>query len=370
VRFPLADWIDRHDGVPHNLGRSGLKGVHPALERTLRHLETPDPDALTATLARLVGVAPRRLFLTHGASEGNALVLVFLARYLGGPKLPHPRYAVPVPEYPPLSEAADWAGLRRARPTDSAQIVACSDPNNPTGRPLAENRSFARRLRSARAILVDETFREFTETRSRAAPGDPRTWVTGTFTKVYGADRIRVGFVVAPPGAASTFSRFHGIMTDEIAPASVAAARSILRDRETLLADSRARLERNAAALRSALPGVPPPRGPIHFDRGPDGLDGDRFARFALRSGVLVCPGSYFGDPTGVRLCLTGPSFPKDLEAYLRVRTAWLQRSRITASGSTPRPASRRRRGARSAGGSSGRSGRAQGVPRAPEGTR
>ena len=216
MRFPLADWIDAHADVPHNLGQSGLKGVHTSLEETLRRPEEPDPEALTRALAALVGVAPDRLFLTHGASEGNALVLTFLARQLaparGGPV----RFTVPVPEYPPLPDGACWAGLVRARGTEPADLVACSDPNNPTGLPLEADRRIALALAAARAVLVDETFREFTDARSRAESSDPRIWVTGTFTKVYGADRIRVGYVVAPEPAAMEFARFHGVMTDEI----------------------------------------------------------------------------------------------------------------------------------------------------------
>ena len=346
MRFPLADWIDGHAGVAHNLGQSGLKGAHASLEATLLRPEEPDADALTEELARLVGVPIDRLFLTHGASEGNALVLVFLARYLAGPRSQPVRFTTPTPDYPPLPDGAEWAGLRRAGRSARADVVACSDPNNPTGLALSDNAAFGACLEDARAVLVDETFREFTDSHSRAATSDSRVWATGTFTKVYGADRIRVGFVVAPGPAAPVFARFHGIMTDEIAPTSVAAARAILRDRTRLLSESRQRLARNLAALRGSFPDAPALKAPFHFDRGPDGLDGDGFAEFALREGVLVCPGSYFGDPTGVRLCLTRTTFPDDLRAYLAAREAWLRRSPVRTTGPRRRPASRPPRGA------------------------
>jgi len=347
VRFPLADWIDLHDGVPHNLAQSGLKGTLATLEATLKHPEAPDPEALAQELARLVDVPPERLFLTHGASEGNALVLVFLARHLGRGSSRPVRYAVGVPEYPPLSDGAEWAGLHRATAAGAVDVAACSDPNNPTGTALNDLADFAPTMARAKAVLIDETFREFTEVPSRAAGPDPRVWTTGTFTKVYGADRIRVGFVVAPESGVAPFARFHGIMTDEIAPASVAAARAILRDRDRILAESRGRLQRNLRALRKALDGVPELRAPVHFDRVAEGLDGDAFGEFALREGVLVCPGSYFGDPSGVRLCLTSPKFPEDIAAYRSVRERWLDRTPVRASRARRRPASRRSRGAR-----------------------
>jgi aspartate/methionine/tyrosine aminotransferase len=345
VRFPLADWIDDHADVRHNLAQSGLKGVLPALEATLARPEEGDPEALSRKLAAIIAVPSERLFLTHGASEGNALVLVFLARHLAGSRRAPIRFTTPVPEYPPLGDAAEWAGLRRAGRGEAAEVVACSDPNNPTGLRLEENPAISPALQHAKAILVDETFREFTTARSRAAEGDPKFWVTGTFTKVYGADRIRVGFVVAPEPSTEEFASFHGVMTDEIAPASVGAALAILRDREGLLAEARRRLARNLAALRAAIPEVPELKGPVHFDRGAGDLDGDRFAEFALEAGVLVCPGSYFGDPTGVRICLTSPAFPEALPAYLAAREKWLNGGRLRASPTTSPRASSRPRG-------------------------
>ncbi|MHB8352324.1 MAG: hypothetical protein ACYDFT_06545, partial [Thermoplasmata archaeon] len=59
--------------------------------------------------------------------------------------------------------------------------------------------------------------------------------------------------------------------------------------------------------------------------RGEEGLDGDRLTRAALRAGVLVAPGTLFGDRTGVRVCLTRRSFPKDLASYLQVRQRFLR---------------------------------------------
>ncbi|MCI4340665.1 MAG: aminotransferase class I/II-fold pyridoxal phosphate-dependent enzyme, partial [Thermoplasmata archaeon] len=335
--FPLGEWIDRHAGVPHNLAQSGLKGTLPALSAALRRPEPADFAALQAELARTLGVASPRLFLTHGATEGNTLALVFLARRLRQTGRGALTYHVPRPEYPPLSAIAEWAGFARHTGRRGPDVAVCSSPNNPTGVPQVPGTDGSSDPDRAQAILIDETFREFTTVRSRAVAGDPKVWTTGTFTKVYGADHIRVGFVVAPPADAPRFAEFHGVTTDEVAAASVSAARAILRDRTNILAESRRRLERNAAVLRSALDGVPRLAAPVYFDRGRQGLDGDRLATAAARGGVLVCPGSYFDDPSGVRICLTQPSFPDDLAAYLAVRERWLDRPTPRASRSKRR---------------------------------
>jgi histidinol-phosphate/aromatic aminotransferase/cobyric acid decarboxylase-like protein len=347
VPFPLGEWIDRHAGVPHDLAQSGLKGTLRTLTKALRRPEDPDSEALRSELARNLHVRPNRVFPTHGATEGDTLGLVFLARYLSGKNRRLVTYAVPVPEYPPLSAIAEWAGMRRARRGAVPDIALCSSPNNPTGIGPGRGDGFGEALSEARAILVDETFREFTTARSLAAGSDPRIWTTGTFTKVYGADHIRVGLVVAPQNAADAFAEYHGVTTDEIPPASVAAARAILRDREAILAESRTRLERNLTMLRRAIDGVPRLRAPVYFDRGSGGLDGDGLARAAARSGVLVCPGTFFGDPSGVRICLTQTSFPDDLAAYQAVREKWIGRPGPRASRSRTRPTPGRSRGGR-----------------------
>ncbi len=77
--------------------------------------------------------------------------------------------------------------------------------------------------------------------------------------------------------------------------------------------------ERNRALWRRATPHGPDLAAPLAFD-DPVRPDGTRFARRCLRASVLVSPGALFGRPSGVRVCLTRRTFPRDLRAYLRVR--------------------------------------------------
>lgn len=315
--FPLKDWIDAHPGVPHNLARSGMGPGLISARRALARPRTPDPEALRRELGRSLGVASARVFLTHGATEGNALVLQYLAHRARqhGERQPSVRW--PVPEYPPLGTAAllagFWPAARRRRPS----VTVLSDPNNPSGR-RSNDGAIEELLDSSRAVLVDETFREFTAAPSQSRRGLPRLWTTGTFTKVYGGDGIRVGFVVAPREASEGFAAFHGVLADELAEASVGAARALLAARDEVFAEARGLFRANLNALNEAEPDVQL-EAPLWFDR-PRGRDGDRLARALLRRGVLVCPGSFFGDPRGVRVCLTQPSFRADLAVYRSVR--------------------------------------------------
>jgi hypothetical protein len=317
VRFPLADWVDAHESCRHNLGKSGMRGVvrHPL--PTPAQVRSASEPELRRRLADLVGVAPSRLFLTHGASEGNALAVAYLGRRS---RVRGRRCRVRFPEYPPLYDLARTFGLRLSTAPTSSALAVASLPRNPEGVlwPPAEIREFAR---GASAVLVDETFREFTTARSVQHAGVDHLWSTGTFTKAYGADDVRVGYVVVPEGEEDRFARFHGLVTDEIAEWSIAAAGVTLDARDRILSVVRGVFERNRDAWRHAGPGGRVLAAPVAFDDPVPG-GGDRFARRCLRYSVLVAPGSLMGRASGVRVCLTRRTFPRDLAAYRRVRNA------------------------------------------------
>ena len=314
--FPLGDWIDAHSKVPHNLGQSGMIGSLRSYEKALATLPPPDTERLRRAVARFLGAPAGAVFLTHGASEGNSLVLHYLATTLRRRLGRTPRLRTPLPEYPPIPDTGHAAGFDLVGADTPADALALSAPRNPLGT-VPRAGELDDLAEGTRAQLVDETFREFTGRASVARERAPGRWATGSFTKVYGADAIRVGFVAAPPEATDGFARYHALVTDRVPLHSVSAALALLRDRSTILSEARGLLETNERALRRAIPGVPKLAAPVWFDQG---FDGDRLARRALRSGVLVCPGSYFGMPDGARIGLTRATFPRDLAAYCEVR--------------------------------------------------
>ena len=315
--FPLAEWIDSHAGCRHDLGQSGMRGSIPAPVPSAAEVRAADEGDFQQLLARDLGVDPRRVFLTTGASAANALVVLHLAR-LRDESRPA-RCRVCYPEYPPLFDVAREAGFRLTDSLDSVDLAVVSQPRNPEGN-LWDRSRFLEWTSDARWVLIDETFREFAGTPSLGGTGRPGLWTTGSFTKFFAGDNLRVGFVVAPDEQAREFARFHGLAANHLSPFGVAGATCALRDRERTRQRVRRILDRNVAALRTSLPRCLPPRAPLAFDRPGTSAAGDRLAHRALRASVLVCPGSFFGDPSGVRLCLTRRSFPEDLAAYLRVR--------------------------------------------------
>jgi aspartate/methionine/tyrosine aminotransferase len=324
VPTPLAAWIQAHRTCRHNLGESGMQGVVGPVRPTDRAVRTADAALLRRLLAEDLDVAPDRLFLTHGATEANGWVVLYLARSVAssGPRNLHAL----LPEYPPLVEVARWAGFRPANRAGPSALGVLSNPRNPEGRwlPPAEIEAHFGR---ARELLVDETFREFARKPTYEGRGRRGVWRTGTFTKFYGADAIRVGWVVAPEEHRDAFDRFHAHFVDQVAPYAVASAIATRRARARIRRAVGRVFDRNVALIRADSPKTPALAAPVWFDRPVPG-GGRRLALRAARASVLVCPGDLFGDPAGVRVGLTRPTFPVDFAAYRAVRDAAGSRSR------------------------------------------
>lgn len=315
--FPLSEWIDDHAGCHHNLSKSGMHGAIPAPVPSSAEVRAADPSDLRRRLAEDLRVDAGRVFLTTGASQANALAILFLARRRRGEGSGACR--VCPPEYPPLFDTARSAGFRITNDAREAALAVVSQPRNPEG-DLWDRTRLLEWSSGARAVVVDETFREFAGTRSVLSSERPGLWATGSFTKFFAGDDLRVGFAVAPEESALEFARFHGLVTNLLPAYSVAGAARAFRDREKIRRQVRAILGHNVAFARSAFPNLRPPKSPVMFDRLESGEDGDSLAKRALRASVLVCSGSFFGDPSGVRLCLTRRGFSADLVAYLAVR--------------------------------------------------
>lgn len=340
--FPLAEWIESHSGCRHNLALSGMVGSIPGRGARAPRTRPDDAERLRRTLAGDLGVDPRRVFLTHGATEANAGVLQYLARRRRGTPS---RGRVHWPEYGPLYDTAKWAGFQPTGGAGRAAVALISQPRNPEG-DLWDRGRLLEWAEGAADLLVDETFREFAGTRSLSDLERPGVWVTGSFTKFYGADALRVGFAAVPEAEQARYGEYHDLVYDRLPDLSVAGALALLSARERIRREVGRVLKPNRAAWRSAFPGRRVPVAPVSFDRT-DPAGGDTLARRCLANSVLVCPGRYFGAPEGVRLCLSRRTFPQDLAAYLRVRNG---RSGFTPT--RPRPgrstrAARRRRGVR-----------------------
>ena len=328
MSFPLAEWIDGHPHCRHQLSSSGMTGSIPSPIPSPAEVRAADDGELRRRLAEDLAVDASRVFLTTGASQANSLVTLFLARRDRGASPGRCRFCPP--EYPPLFDNARWAGFRLTEGEGAVQLAVVSQPRNPEG-DLWDRARFLDWSSGARSVLVDETFREFAGSRSLLGTDRRGLWATGSFTKFFAADHLRIGFLVAPEESVPGFARFHGLVTNPLAPFSVAGALRALRERERIRRQVAQVLRTNLAAVRASFPGLRPPVGPTIFDRPRSGEEGDSLARRALRASVLVASGSFFGDPSGVRVCISRRSFPADLAAYLAVRDRFSGRTVATS---------------------------------------
>lgn len=315
--FPLGEWIDDHEGCRYNLAKSGMVGSIPSPSPSAAEVRRADPDVLRDAIADDLRVDARRVFLTTGGSQANALAILFLSRSGRGRSGGVAR--VCYPEYPPLFDTARAVKFRLTEDPGAVDLAVLSQPRNPEG-DVWERGRLIDWASGARSLLVDETFREFAHTRSVLDLGRPGTWASGSFTKFYAGDPLRVGFLVAPESQRAQFATFHGLVTNLLSPYSVAGALRALHDRERTRRRVGAILERNVSSLRRMLPGVHVGQSPVAFDRPATGESGDALQQRAVRRSVLVASGSFFGDPSGVRLCLTRRTFPRDLAKYVEVR--------------------------------------------------
>lgn len=335
MSFPLADWILSHPGLPHDLAQSGMKGEIPRVGALLRSLRPGEPRELRTRLGRVLGVPAGRVVLTIGATTSNTLVLLYLYRRLRARNGHRPRAGLQAPEYPPLWDTAAAAGFQVRRGLAHQDLAILSNPNNPEGTLRTPN-ALERETEGTAQLLVDETFREFSRARSLAARSRRGLWTTGTFTKIYGADDLRLGYVVPPPEEAEDFRSEAELWVDRPPLASVGGALALLQNRERIVGEARAIFGKNLAYLREKVPDAPSLKAPVWFDRALGGARALALARAGAREGVLVCPGHYFRDPSGTRLCLTRRSFPRDLDAYLALRRRQAL-PRAGASSSRPR---------------------------------
>ncbi len=316
MKFPLADWIDEHADCRFNLGESGMGPAVRPVTPSAAEVRAADPTELRRELAEGLRVDPARVFLTHGGTEANAWVLHYLALHA---PTPSPTVRIRWPEYPPLVDVARTVGFRPVTRSARPLLALLSNPRNPEGYRLSPSELF-QWSDGARSLMVDETFREFA--RSPSIPDGRRgLWRTGSFTKFFGGDDLRVGFLVAPEEEVAAYARYHGLVSDTLGRETIAGALATWRGRESIRRRVEAILGPNRRVWRRAFPRARELAASVYFDR-PVRPSGRALAERALRRSVLVCPGDLFGDPGGVRIGLTRRTFPRDLARYLEVRDA------------------------------------------------
>ncbi len=178
----------------------------------------PDYDAPIAAAARWLNVAPEQLLLTNGLDEG--ILAVSIAALRGSAAADPYDAIVVVPAFDMYAACADAAGGRvvevplggdfsfpldrvLAAVTDRTRLVFLTNPNNPTGQPIAP--AAIRAVASAAphaTVLLDEAYADFSGTTfiDRDAFDRLSHVIVGrTFAKAHGLAGLRVGALVGTP---------------------------------------------------------------------------------------------------------------------------------------------------------------------------
>ncbi len=298
----------------------------------------PEPFGMVEARAAVAGyfrehgavVPVERICLTTSTSEGYS----FLFRLLCDPGdevlIARPSYPlfdllarlddVVLREYPLFYEPGqgwglDLAGLEE-RVTARTRAVVVVHPNNPTGNYVSgEERAALVRLCAARglALIVDEVFLDYGlgEAGGETFASEPGClcFVLSGLSKICALPQMKASWIVAsgPADLAEEAMRRLEIVADTFlsmnAPVQFALG-AWLRGRVGVQAAIRQRMVENVATLDRRLEGSLGSR--LVMDGGwtavlriPRFAEGEEFCFAALRRGVLVQPGVFYGLPEG-----------------------------------------------------------------------
>lgn len=329
--FAMERWQSAYEHhVEYNLSESGVHPVTVAeigvsaedlLKERLGYTQTNGTERFRSLAASLYKeAAERNVLATIGAAEANFLSVLWLAE-------PGDEAVVVLPNYMQIHGLAESLGCRvvpvwlryengwMPDPDEIAKkagartkFIAVCNPNNPTGvnfgfdvvRAIAEIAS-----KNGCWILADEVYRG-AERSAEVTPSFwgyyPRTLVTHSLSKAYGAPGLRIGWVLGP---AEVIEELWG-MADytKIAPAALSdrIGCRVLEQRERLLARARNLLNSNWPIVQRWLgerPGmfdcVEPRAGAISLIRYQYAIHSLELAeRLRIEKSTLIVPGDHF----------------------------------------------------------------------------
>ena len=222
-----------------------LWGAHPAALATLSGTQDPSvsrypgpyAEILADSVARRFAVAPAQVTTGGGASGVLDAVLRAVGpsapmRYLS-PGWPaacalaqmngHP--TVPVPWEEGLADPALFVG-------EGPSVLFVPNPNNPTGRPVADD--WVREVQALSenrgcVLILDEAYGEYARERGDRTPvdlalGGQRTIYVKTMSKAYGLAGLRVGFGIASAELILEVDKARGPFTVSATSSAAAAA--------------------------------------------------------------------------------------------------------------------------------------------------
>lgn len=314
--FPLVEWLKDAEGVRYDLANSSAPPMGPTDLGgvPLGYANTWGFPELRRAVADAYDVEDGEIAITGGTQEACFLTLLSILK-------PGDRVAAETPSYPPIFQTPAGVGAEvvplRRRHADGFQIDAneaddalkggakaliVTNPHNPSGVPLRNLDELCAVAERRKAyIIVDEVYRELMARPAKVARcvSDRAITVSGV-AKAYGLGGARVGWALAPKSVAKQIRLAKDHTTVSNSTHGEALAIAALRNRKSILRRNRALVGRNMSLAKRFVDSHDwlrwvEPEANMGFPRLPKGVKSVEFCRRALRRGLLLAPGKYFG---------------------------------------------------------------------------
>jgi len=335
--FKLERWLLKDSEI--NLGGGGVSKLtlrelvaEIDLDQRMTYGRTDGSECLRGLVAEWYGVEPGQVLITSGTSEANLLVNLSLLE-------PGDGYVTEVPMYEQtvglagslgceirefrLTEENEWRpdleGLKEAV-SKQTRIVFLDNPNNPTGALLepAEMRAVCEIAGDAGAWVHCDNALRGSELDGISGlvpfPEWEGTVVTGSVSKL-GATSPRIGWVVGPEELVGRCWVMKDYTTLGHSAIGEALAGRVLGMRKELAQRNLGYSKRNIGTLGRWVDGNPhfswvePKGGFTGFPAYDYGVPSEELCEgLLLEEGVLVSPGSFFGEEGHLRICTGAPA--------------------------------------------------------------
>jgi capreomycidine synthase len=363
---PLEDWLrDYYFAAEIDISSSGVEPYSMAELRALSGVRHADIDRLVfddgyslgrpevrEIIARHYGNGdPGHVMTANGSSEAISLVLAAVLS-------PGDEIVVVQPGYHLLVEYARGLGCRlvtwrldpadRWRPsldeldtlvTERTRAIVVNFPHNPTGASITEaelSRLLTIADNAGAYVLWDAAFNGLVYDTPALPPVSSRYGRGidfGTFSKGFGLPGLRFGWCVAPPDVLSDCVRMRDYTTLHVAPLIELLALAVLENADAFCAP---RLEQARGNRQLVADWAATESGRVSLELLDGGVatfprllgmqSADAFCDDLFnRHGVLVIPGSCFGEPQHVRLGYGGSTaeLVRGLERFSSALSEW-----------------------------------------------
>ncbi len=306
VRFEIGEWIESHKGM-YDLMQSGLTG-RIDLSKYFDSCGFEEPDELKKLIAEINGTEKELVSLTHGATEAVATVAKVL-RLSGIDKFDHF-----IPEYEMLYKAPMIESMKKGK-----GALFFSDPNNPTSLRTEIPKGYS-------YYIIDETFLQFVTDLDKVKR-DKNSFRINTFTKFYGGDEVRVGYVISPNIALKeSLEKLQGITYEPVSKHSICVAKKILEDNDRLKEEARGISAENFETLKTYMGKLrfylnrrPQPATVAFLDYSEYSSQGNvEISEMLYKKGISVVPAKFFGtEGSYFRVAYTRKNFKDSLKALV-----------------------------------------------------